>query len=111
METERMETEGLLGEQRPTPEPYIFFSDPGHAWLQVKLEELGILGIAGQISTFSYMNGLYAYLEEDCDAGIFLRAKFGQDITGAELERRGLIIDKYREVTPIRDYLNYEYSG
>lgn len=111
METERMESEGLLTEQRPAPVPYIFFNDPGHAWLQVKLEELGILGIADKISYFSYRKGLYAYLEEDCDAGIFLRAKYGKDITGAELERRGLIIDKHQDPTPIRNYARYKYSN
>jgi hypothetical protein len=54
---------------------YIFHSDPSHGWLQVPVSELKALGIAGQISPYSYVSGQYAYLEEDCDAGVFLGAK------------------------------------
>jgi hypothetical protein len=32
------------------------------------------LGISGQISSFSYMKGRTAYLEEDCDAADFWEA-------------------------------------
>ena len=49
-----------------------FHSDPGHAWLEVPLAELKSLGVAGEISSYSYINGETAYLEEDCDAGIFI---------------------------------------
>jgi hypothetical protein len=56
---------------------YNFFSDPQHGWLQVKHEELVRLGIAQLVSTYSYIDGRreYVYLEEDSDAGKFLRAK------------------------------------
>ena len=74
-------------------ETYTFYSDPGHSWLKVKISELVELNIQDKISIYSYINGEYAYLEEDCDAGIFLRAKFGQDITGAELNSKGIIKD------------------
>jgi len=45
-----------------------FYTDPGHGWLRVRKEVLFELGIHKDISTFSYHNGRYAYLEEDCDA-------------------------------------------
>ena len=57
-----------------------FISDPGHGWVKVPLSMLRELGIDEQISPFSYMRGANAYLEEDCDAGLFMRAykqKFG----------------------------------
>ena len=50
---------------------YIFFADPGHAWLRVLKTE--IIPIKDKISSFSYMNGKYVYLEEDCDASVFLK--------------------------------------
>jgi hypothetical protein len=46
-----------------------YFTDPGHGWVSVKIDTLKNLGIADQISTYSYMRGNSAYLEEDCDLG------------------------------------------
>jgi hypothetical protein len=54
---------------------YLFFEDAGHGWLRVPRSELEDLGVAGEISTCSYQRLGYAYLEEDCDLGKFLRAK------------------------------------
>lgn len=61
---------------------YKFYADPGHGWLAVKIEELMQLGIITQISSYSYMRGATAYLEEDCDASLFFNAykdKYGTD--------------------------------
>ena len=55
-----------------------FYSDGGHGWAKVKIALLKKLGIAEKITTYSYMRGEYAYLEEDCDLTTFvlaLRAK------------------------------------
>jgi len=54
---------------------YTFYCDPGHGWLKVEKKELIELGIADNISHCSYSKGEFAYLEEDCDVAIFLRAK------------------------------------
>jgi hypothetical protein len=51
-----------------------FHSDPGHAWLQVPLRTIDALGIAADISDYSYRDRTNAYLEEDCDAWVFIRA-------------------------------------
>lgn len=51
-----------------------FISDPGHAWLRVSLKELFESGVAHKISRYSYLENEYVYLEEDCDATIFLQA-------------------------------------
>jgi len=67
---------------------YIFYSDSGHGWLKVKRSELEELNIADKISFYSYQSGKSVYLEEDCDAGVFINAKRakGKDI---------IIKDKY----------------
>ena len=52
--------------------------DPGHAWLRVPLIEIAQLGIEDQISSYSYINGNYAYLEEDSDAGRYQAAREAQ---------------------------------
>lgn len=52
---------------------YTYHTDPGHGWLEVGIDELLVLGIADQISSYSYINGGKAYLEEDCDMGLFIR--------------------------------------
>lgn len=54
---------------------YTFYNDPGHAWLKVSKKELEKLGLIEKISSFSYERGEFAYLEEDCDASVFLKAK------------------------------------
>ena len=63
-------------ERRPNTLEYTWVTDAGHGWLMVHMEEINALNIAGQISEYSYMDrrtGL-AYLEEDCDASVFLDA-------------------------------------
>ena len=53
-----------------------FYSDPAHGWYAVPVVELVRLGIAGKITTYSFLSsdGLMAYLEEDCDATTFADA-------------------------------------
>jgi hypothetical protein len=51
----------------------ISYTDPSHGWLRVPLKMLVKLGIADKISPFSYVRTVYAYLEEDVDAALFLK--------------------------------------
>lgn len=51
-----------------------FYSDPAHGWLKVPIKELERLGIADKITPYSYIRGQYAYLEEDCDAPLYMKA-------------------------------------
>jgi hypothetical protein len=53
---------------------FTFYSDPGHGWLKVPVALLEKIGIADKVSTYSYMFGEHAYLEEDCDFSLFRRA-------------------------------------
>jgi len=53
---------------------YILHSDHGHAWLQVKRQELKDLGILDKISHYSYQKGDDVFLEEDCDYSRFYEA-------------------------------------
>lgn len=46
--------------------------DPGHAWLSVPLESLPE-PLACYISEYSYKDESRAYLEEDCDAGRWIK--------------------------------------
>ena len=78
-----------------------FTSDPGHGWLSVKLEDLTALGIAEQISSYSYMTLTRAYLEEDQDMSIFMKAA---KTAGWEIN----IKDSYSEKTAIRHYPYYD---
>lgn len=54
---------------------YTFHEDGGHGWLAVPIKELTTLGIADKITSYSYVKGDTAYLEEDCDLSTFFRAK------------------------------------
>lgn len=55
-----------------------FVHDPGHGWLRVPRSELAILGIAGEISACSYVNGRFVYLEQDADLGTYMVARLEQ---------------------------------
>ena len=46
---------------------YRLFSDPGHSWLEVSLDELDVLGIANKITAWSYRKGTNVYLAQDRD--------------------------------------------
>jgi hypothetical protein len=80
---------------------YNFYEDPGHGWLAVPMITLYELGIVDKISTYSYMRGLTAYLEEDCDYSVFAAAM--RD-AGREFSMR----DKHTDNrSPIRSYDPY----
>ena len=79
----------------------VFHSDPGHGWLAVKLSDQKMLGIAADISSYSYVKGKTAYLEEDCDATRFIKAA----------ESRGITVEvrsgPQRDRSPIRSFRSY----
>lgn len=78
-----------------------FYEDPAHAWLEVSYTLLGRYGLTKLVSNYSYKSGNFAYLEEDCDAPMFLRA----------VEDAGdnfIITDEYcNHDSPIRSYQPY----
>ncbi len=84
---------------------YIFYSDPGHAWLRVPKSE--IEPIKHKISSHSYMNVDNVYLEEDCDATLFLAFKFGTPINLKSLIDRNVIKEEYKEHLFIRNLPHY----
>ncbi|RLD84453.1 MAG: hypothetical protein DRJ10_01255 [Bacteroidetes bacterium] len=55
-----------------------FYCDPGHGWIKVPLTLLSELGIADKISSYSYINKDHAFLEEDCDASLFIHSMKAQ---------------------------------
>ena len=91
------------------PLPYRFIQDPGHGWLEVTHAELVALGIAHEISAYSFTTGprpggasALVYLEEDCDLGRFAAAK-GWTPRDAWSHWRSV----YQEVTFIRKLARY----
>ena len=76
---------------------YRFISDPGHAWLEVEMFEAVALGV--KPSRYSYAHRGKWYLEEDCDAPLFVAAKKAR---GEPVE----FVEVHQENTPIRNYAN-----
>jgi hypothetical protein len=52
----------------------LYYTDAGHGWFKVNRKLLSKLGIAGDISNYSYQRNDSVYLEEDCDAGRLFKA-------------------------------------
>lgn len=75
-----------------------FFSDAGHGWLSVKYQELVDMGIEDQITKYSYVNGKSAYLEEDVDMAIYIKAMENNGVS-VEFDHRD-----HGEVSRIRKY-------
>ena len=83
---------------------YQFISDPGHGWLRVKLSELKRLGITDKITSYSYISGDHAWLEEDGDYSTFCAAKraHGEPFTVSE---------RHVNYTTIRDLPCYSFRN
>ena len=83
-----------------------FHQDGGHGWLCVKRSELEALGIADQITAFSYQKNQSVYLEEDQDYTTYHDALKER---GIELEQvDGKIYDRYH---PIRRFEAYQHTS
>ena len=91
---------------------YKIYADESHAWLEVDIKEFDDLNIVNEISNCSYINKdtQKAYLEEDCDLPLFLKAKYpasnksGIDSSKFNIEE---IFIEY-ENNPIRDYCIFD---
>lgn len=82
---------------------FAFISDPGHAWLEVPRQLLHDFGIEYDISSFSYVQGKTAYLEEDCDADIFIKA-FKAEMPDVELVFKEVHISIDSQIRSYRSY-------
>ena len=80
---------------------YKFHSDSGHGWLAVPISDLARMGILKRVTPYSRMNGQTVYLEEDCDASMFIAAFIR--LKGHAPKIRELLT---RESSGIRDYPN-----
>ena len=98
-------------------EQYKFIESPGHGWLRVPLREIIQLGIAEKITAYSYMDNQFAYLEEDIDAGVFIRARIGlpdyQECSPADNARAREFCDHsvkivYQEYPAVRRLRHYQ---
>lgn len=92
--------------------PYTFIVTPGHCWLRVPLSELKELGIANQISSYSYQDNLYAYLEEDDDLSEFIKSKsikIKNDNYDIEKDYVMVFLDKFP--IPNNNITNYKKSN
>ena len=94
-------TKNTLGIGESTKDAYKFFTDPGHGWLEVTRNEINRLHVVP--SKYSYMRGDLVYLEEDCDASAFIRAKkeLGEKVETTEI---------YRVRTAIRNYPSFQQN-
>ena len=55
------------------PKELTFVADAGHGYLKVPLKVLEVYGLVGKISGFSFKSKNFGFLEEDCDAPLFLK--------------------------------------
>jgi hypothetical protein len=76
-----------------------WFSDSGHAWLQVPLSAAREADQADKdkggdgISACSYVTDSWAFLECDCDAAIFIDEFEADDSDRARFHSRGIVVD------------------
>jgi hypothetical protein len=92
------------------------YTDPSHGWAKVSLKELLKLDILDKISTYSYIhkNGLNAYLEEDCDLSIYLKALDAKGIKFKFIEKhtdKSSKIRSYNRYTLGHNYISPFYKS
>lgn len=63
-----------FNKSRAADREYVIHTDAGHAWVAVPLKTLVALACTRNISAYSYIKGKTAYLEEDCDFEVFVKA-------------------------------------
>ena len=83
---------------------YHAYIDPGHGWLKVPRKELHELGIADQITPYSYQRGDWVYLEEDRDWAVFTKAH-------PLWVARKLVVHQAQGLSRIRGYQPYQPRG
>lgn len=81
-----------------------FYSDSGHGWCKAPLSLVKSLGIAEDISTYSYVRNAHVYLEEDRDASIFFKALKEKNV---EVKVKECNTDKRSK---IRSYGSYNHT-
>ena len=88
----------------------IIYTDPSHGWAKVSIKELLKLDIADKISTYSYIhkNGLNAYLEEDCDLGLYLKTLDAKGIKFKFIEKHTDKSSKIRSYNRYTLGINYK---
>jgi hypothetical protein len=80
---------------------YNYLQDPGRGWLQVPMTEIRKLGLAQKISDCSFRKGGDAFLEEDCDMSLFIKAL---RTTGQEFKLNEVHTD---DDSPVRSYSSF----
>jgi hypothetical protein len=64
-----------------------FVSDPGHGWLEVPLTDIAALGVEMKISPYSFIDGRFAYLEEDEDYAVYMDALVARGLPRPEIRQ------------------------
>jgi hypothetical protein len=83
---------------------YLYIMDPGHGWLAVPSTTIRKLGLAQDISPYSYVSdsGKTVYCEEDCDAALVVEALRAR---GIELRARKVNnAHNYSSIRAMRHY-------
>ena len=81
------------------PKELVFYSDAGHGYLKVPLKLIKAYGLFNKISEFSFKSKEFGFLEEDCDATLFLKA-----VEDAGNKDKYVIKEKYVETAACRNY-------
>ena len=84
------------------PKKLTFYSDAGHGYLKVPLKLIKTYGLINKISGYSYKSKEFGFLEEDCDAPLFLKA-----VEDAGNKDKYVIEEKYVETAACRNYANF----
>jgi hypothetical protein len=81
---------------------FTFHVDPGHGWLGVSEDDIALVGLSiDNFTRYSYRCAGNLYLEEDCDAAVFVAAfirRFGEEprINEVHSNRDSLIRQMHR---------------
>lgn len=86
-----------------------YYQGPSHGWVEVPIEDIrDLLTIEDKISKHSYksIDGETAYLEEDCDFGIFLK-EYEKQFSNAIILINNYPVNEESFIRKLPHYKNY----
>lgn len=84
-----------------------FFADPGHGWLKVAKTNKILNTILDKISNYSFESDTHLFLEEACDAGLFIQALHNNGYSKEQIKIKYYSSNRFSK---IRGYSRYIYK-
>lgn len=85
---------------------YNYIQDYGHGWVEAPLKDVKKSGVSKDITSYSYKDKKFAYLEEDLDAQSFLEA---MRLKGYTITLNNIYIEDFEQPINEKKLVSFTY--